>query len=126
VRYAETDQMGVVHHASYYVWMEAARVEFCRALGFRYRDLETDHGILMAVVETHCRYASAARFDDEVVIESRITRANAKIVCFGYEMSVDGRQIATGETRHIFLNRQLRPTRVPAEFRGLFGLPPQY
>jgi acyl-CoA thioester hydrolase len=124
-RYAETDQMGIVHHANYYIWMEVARVELCRAMGFQYRDMESNHGVLLAVVEAHCRYAGSARFDDEVVISVRITLATTRMVCFGYDMSVDGRSVATGQTRHIFLNRQLKPTRIPGEYRGLFGLPPQ-
>ena len=125
VRYVETDQMGIVHHANYYIWMEVARVEYCQAMGFRYRDLETDHGVLLAVVESRCRYAGSARFDDEVVIKTRIADANTRMVRFDYAMSIDGRPVASGETRHVFLNRQLKPTRVPVEYRGLFGLPPQ-
>ena len=122
VRYAETDQMGIVHHKNYYVWMEVARVELCEAMGFRYRDMERNHGVLLAVVESRCRYASSARFDDEVVIETRISDANPRMVRFSYDMSVEGHAVASGETRHIFLNRELKPTRVPAEYRGFFGL----
>jgi acyl-CoA thioester hydrolase len=125
VRYAETDQMGIVHHNNYYVWMEVARVEFCRALGFRYRDMELNHGVLLAVVETRCRHASSARFDDEVMIVTRVADANPRMIRFCYNMSVDGHAIASGETRHIFLNRELRPTRVPVEYRPFFGLPAQ-
>jgi acyl-CoA thioester hydrolase len=124
VRYAETDQMGIVHHKNYYVWMEVARVEFCEALGFRYRDMES-RGVLLAVVESQCRYAGSARFDDEVVIETRVSDANPRMLRFCYVMSVEGRPIASGETRHVFLNRELKPTRVPAEYRPFFGLPPQ-
>ncbi len=124
VRYAETDQMGIVHHKNYYVWMEVARVEFCRALGFRYRDMERDHGVLLAVVESRCRYAGSARFDDEVIIETRVADANPRMLRFCYQMLVDGQPIASGETRHIFLTRELRPTRVPPEYRSLFGLAP--
>src|SRR5215831_16739658 len=96
VRYAETDQMGVVHHSNYYVWMEVARVELCDAMGFRYRDMEEKHGVMLAVVETRCRYVGSARFDDEVEIVSRIEDANARFVRFGYEISVNGRAIASG------------------------------
>src|SRR5664279_1197320 len=94
VRYAETDQMGIVHHKNYYVWMEVARVELCQASGLRYRDLERDHGVLLAVVESSCRYASSARFDDEVVIVARISDFNSRMVRFCYNMSVDGHPIA--------------------------------
>ena len=125
VRYAETDQMGIAHHSNYYVWMEVARVAWCQSHGFRYRDLERDYGILLAVVESRCRYASAARFDDEVVIETRVSEVTTRRLTFSYEMSIEGRPIASGETRHIFLNRELRPTRAPDEYRPLFGLPPK-
>ena len=123
VRYAETDQMGIVHHKNYYVWMEVARVELCQALGFRYRDMERNHGILLAVVESSCRYAGSARFDDEVVVHTRIADASARMVRFSYEMSVEGKPIASGETRHIFLNRLLKPTRIPEDYREFFSLP---
>jgi len=114
--------MGIVHHKNYYVWMEVARVELCKAAGFRYRDLERDHGVFLAVVESRCRYAGSARFDDDVVIETHISEASTRMVRFSYEMFVEGRAIASGETRHVFLNRELKPTRVPTEYRSLFGL----
>ena len=123
-RYAETDQMGVVHHANYYIWMEVARVELCQAIGFRYRDMENKHGVLLSVVESSCRYAGSARFDDEVLIVTRLAHANSRVISFAYDMSVDGRHIASGETKHVCLNRELKPTRLPAEYRPYFGLPP--
>ncbi len=122
-RYAETDQMGVIYHANYYVWMEVARVELCQAMGFRYRDMEKDAGVLLAVVESSCRYISPVHFDDEVLISTRISKANIRMVNFSYDMSVDGRHVASGETRHIFLNRLMKPTRLPDQFRPIFGLP---
>src|SRR5260221_2186807 len=102
VRYAETDQMGVVYYANYLVWMEVARVEFCQALGFRYRDMEIEDGVMIAVVEAQCRYLYPARFDDDVIIETRIAAANPRIVSFGYEMrAAEGdRKLATGSTPH--------------------------
>jgi acyl-CoA thioester hydrolase len=132
VRYAETDQMGVVHHASYLIWMEVARVDYCRQAGFRYKDLEIDHGVLLAVTEVGCRYLSPARYDDEVEIETVLTRAHHRAVTFHYEMRAvpspgeDGekvRRIATGHTSHMFLNRDLRPTTLPVQFRGMLGIP---
>jgi acyl-CoA thioester hydrolase len=124
VRYAETDQMGVVYYANYLVWMEVARVELCKACGFNYRDMEQD-GILLAVAEANCRYASPARFDDEVVIKSWIEQAGRRMATFRYEMcgGADGRKIATGFTRHIFLTRDFRPARLPAKYFQFFGLP---
>ena len=129
-RYAETDQMGVVYHANYLIWMEVARVDYCRAAGFRYRDLESEHGILLAVTEVDCRYLSPARYDDEIEIVTALERANHRTLTFQYEMrsvpsaGEDGnvRRIATGHTSHVFLNRELRPTTLPMQFRGLFGI----
>ena len=85
-RYSETDQMGVVYHANYLIWMEVARVDYCRSAGFRYRDLEGEHGILLAVTEVDCRYLSPARYDDEVEIVTSLTRVNYRALTFGYEM----------------------------------------
>ena len=124
VRYAETDQMGVVYYANYLVWMEVARVELCKALGFRYRDMELEDGVLLAVVEAQCRYLYPARFDEEVIVETRIAAANSRLVSFNYEMRLaDGnRKLATGSTRHIFCNRELKPVRLPAKYRVVFGI----
>jgi acyl-CoA thioester hydrolase len=120
VRYAETDQMGVVYYANYLVWMEVGRVELCRACGFNYRDMEEQEGILLAVAEANCRYASPARYDDEVTIRTWVEDPHNKMVTFYYEMRVGDRKVATGHTRHIFLNRELRPTRMPAKYVELF------
>ena len=124
VRYAETDQMGVVYYANYLVWMEVARVEFCKALGFRYKDMEIDDGVLIAVVEAQCRYLCPARFDDEVIVETRIADANTRIVSFAYEMRLaeGDRKLATGSTRHIFCNREMKPVRLPVKYRKAFGV----
>ena len=124
VRYAETDQMGVVYYANYLVWMEVARVELCKALGFRYRDMELEDGVMLAVIEAQCRYLHPARFDEEVIIETRIAEANSRVVEFGYEMRLadNGRKLATGSTRHIFCNREMKPVRMPEKYRAAFGI----
>jgi acyl-CoA thioester hydrolase len=122
VRYAETDQMGVVYYANYLVWMEVGRVELCRACGFNYHDMERDDGILLAVAEANCRYASPARYDDEVWIRTEIDHANHRMVTFAYEMRVADRKVATGFSRHIFLARDFRPTRLPEKYLRLFGI----
>src|ERR1017187_6281455 len=124
VRYAETDQMGVVYYANYLVWMEVGRVEYCKACGFEYKQMELEDGVFLAVAEARCRYASPARFDEEVVIRTWVEEANPRMVLFAYEMrlSADGRKLATGETKHIFLGRDLRPCRMPEKYRGKFGI----
>jgi acyl-CoA thioester hydrolase len=114
--------MGIVYHANYLVWMEVARVEYCKAIGFHYQDMEHD-GVLLAVCESHCRYLSPARFDEEVSIATTIPDVNRRFVTFDYEMTCGGRRLCTGQTRHVFLNRTLRPTRLPTKYAALFGIP---
>jgi acyl-CoA thioester hydrolase len=123
VRYAETDQMGVVYYANYLVWMEVGRVELCKALGFDYRDMERD-GVLMAVAEANCRYLSPARFDDEVVVKTWIAEANFRVIQFAYEMrlTADDRKLASGFTRHLLVNRQFQRIRLPEKYFPMFGL----
>ena len=124
VRYAETDKMGVVYYANYFVWMEVGRVELCKACGFSYRDMELDDGVLMAVAEAQCRYRAPARFDDEVIVKTWVAEANSRVVTFAYEMRLADSEtvLATGSTRHVFVNRNMERTRMPAKYRTLFGL----
>jgi acyl-CoA thioester hydrolase len=122
VRYAETDQMGVVYYANYFVWMELGRVELCRAIGFRYRDMEEQDGILLAVIDAQCRYRRPARYDDEVTVRTRIKAASRRGVEFGYEMFVGDEPIASGFTRHMFLGRDFRPASLPLKYYELFGV----
>ena len=119
VRYAETDQMGIVYHANYLIWMEVGRVAYCKARGFEYKQMELQDGVFLAVAEARCRYSSPARFDEEVVIRTWVTEANPRMVRFAYEMLLaeGGRKLATGETKHIFLGRDLRPCRLPEKYR---------
>src|SRR5438874_4907065 len=86
VRYAETDQMGVVYHANYLVWFEVGRVEFIRSLGMDYRTMEREDGVGIAVVDVAARYLSPARYDDELIIETRLIAARGAVVKFGYRV----------------------------------------
>jgi acyl-CoA thioester hydrolase len=124
VRYAETDQMGVVYHANYLVWMEVGRVEFWRAAGLRYRDMEREDGILLVVAEVNCRYRSAAFYDEDVIIRTSIAESKPRMIRFEYELisGDDGRVIATGETKHIFCGRDRKPTRVPEKYHAVLGI----
>jgi acyl-CoA thioester hydrolase len=121
VRYAETDQMGVVYHANYLVWMEIGRVEFVRSRGLNYKDLEASEGIFLGVVEASCRYHFPARYDQEVVVETEIADANSRMVEFSYRILVAGSEklLARGSTRHIWLNREMRPSRLPERYHAL-------
>ena len=125
VRYAETDQMGVVYHANYVVWMEVGRVEFCRASGLSYRDMEEEGALHLAVIEVSCRFIAPARYDDEIDIETRIEKATPRGVHFAYDMhhAGTGRKLAEGFSRHLFLDHDLKPMRLPERFYPQFGLP---
>jgi acyl-CoA thioester hydrolase len=123
VRYAETDQMGVVYYANYVVWMEVGRVAFCKSRGLDYRDLERD-GVLMAVVEVNCKYNAPARFDDEVVVRTWVDEANPRIIRFDYEMRLadEDRKLASGFTRHVLVDREFQRIRLPQKYFEVFGL----
>ena len=122
VRYAETDQMGVVYHANYLVWMEMARTELCRMRGVAYSEIERNDGIIMVVAEASCRYHQAARYDEMIVASAVLKHAHPRMITFGYEIRrEEGTLLATGETRHLFL-KDGRPIKVPAKYHGLFGL----
>jgi acyl-CoA thioester hydrolase len=114
--------MGVAYHANYLIWMEVARTELCESLGFRYKDMEETDGIFLAVTEAHCRYLSAARYDEELSIGASLSEANRRFVSFDYEFTCDARRVAKGTTRHIFLNREFRPMRLPDKYAPLFGM----
>jgi acyl-CoA thioester hydrolase len=122
VRYAETDQMGVVYYSNYLVWMEVGRVELCKAMGFNYRDMEREDGVCLAVAEARCRYVAPARFDDEVTVKTWIEQAGTRVVTFGYEMRRGGQVLAKGETKHVLCDTSLRPARLPKKYYRLFGI----
>ena len=121
VRYAETDQMGVVYHANYLVWMEIGRVELVRARGVNYKDLEDREGLFLSVVDLNCRYLFPARYDQEIVVETEIVNSNSRMVEFAYQIrSADpDRLLAQASTRHIWLNKEMRPSRLPEQYHAL-------
>jgi acyl-CoA thioester hydrolase len=124
VRYAETDQMGVVYYANYLVWMELGRAEYCRAAGVRYRDMELEDGVRLAVVEAHCRYLYPAHYDEEIAVKTWVAKANKRTVEFEYEIreAATGRQLASGTTKHIFLGKDMRPVKLPEKYQPMFGI----
>lgn len=119
VRYAETDQMGVVYYANYLVWMEIGRVELVRSCGFDYKSLEQTEGLYLSVIEASCRYLHPARYDQEIVVSAEVTNSSSRIIEFGYEIrsAEPGRVLAHGSTRHLWLNRDWRPARLPERYR---------
>jgi acyl-CoA thioester hydrolase len=126
VRYAETDQMGVVYYANYLIWMEVGRADYCRTVGMRYRDMEQNDGILLAVVDAHCRYLYPARYDEEIAVKTWIGNANRRVVEFQYEVRnvQTGRALAGGSTKHVFVGKDMRPIKLPEKYWALFGVEP--
>src|SRR5271157_6481407 len=86
VRYAETDQMGVVYYANYLVWFEIGRTDFCAQHGFAYREMEHEDGLYIMVAEARCRYKAPAHYDDELVVRTRLTGMRRRVLVFGYEI----------------------------------------
>lgn len=120
VRYAETDQMGVVYYANFFVWFEIGRVEHLRSRGFSYRDLEAEDGRYIPVVEARCRYKSPARYDDLLILRTRLARQRGPLLDFAYEVvrPADGKLLATGETRHVVVDKNFEPADLPADLMG--------
>jgi acyl-CoA thioester hydrolase len=124
VRYAETDRMGIVYYANYLVWCEVGRVEFMRALGGSYADLEAQ-GYGLAVAEATVRYLAPARFDDSVRVETTLVGVRSRAVIFEYVISNadTGTRLATAHTALVSIDRTGRPTALPAAFRELLEGP---
>ena len=122
VRYAETDQMGVVYHANHFVWFEVGRVEFLRHLGFSYKDMEQQDGCHIAVVDARCRYKAPARYDDEVIVRTQLKNVRESLVHFGYELlrAADGLLLAEGETTHVVIDREMKKMAIPEKYMAIF------
>ena len=122
VRYAETDQMGVVYHANYLIWFEVGRVELMRALGFEYKLMETDDDCFIVVAEASCRYLSPARYDELLRVRTRISEAGNRIVRYSYELlrDSDHRILATGATTHVICGKDGKPKQLPQKYRDKF------
>jgi acyl-CoA thioester hydrolase len=114
VIYGDTDQMGVVYYANYLRFFEAARNEFIRAKGLRYRDFERDHGLLLPVVEAAVQYHRPARYDDLLTVEIALAEARRATARFGYRVLREGEPLATGHTVHACLDLEGRVRRLPA------------
>ena len=120
VRYAETDQMGVVYYANFFIWFEICRVELLRQLGFQYKEMEIDDDCHIPVVEANCRYKSPARYDDELLLETTVLALRRTVLKFGYRLFRLENQaltlLAEGETTHVTVNRSMRKVRLPQKY----------
>jgi len=119
VRYAETDQMGIAHHAEYFAWFEVGRTELLRAHGLTYRDLE-QRGVHFPVIGAEARFLRPAYYDDVIEVRTEVASLTGARIAFLYEIHRDGTggPLATGRTEHAAVDAQGRPRRLPAHVRS--------
>ena len=122
VRYAETDQMGVVYHSNYLIWFEVGRVELMRALGFDYKLMEIEDDTFIVVADVHCRYHHPAHYDELLTVRASILEAKNRTLKFGYELfrQSDNKLLATGHTTHVACNRAGHVKQFPDKYKQAF------
>jgi acyl-CoA thioester hydrolase len=122
VRYAETDQMGVVYHSNHLIWFEIGRVELIRQLGFTYRDMERNDDCFIAVAEARCRYRAPIYYDDEVIVRTKLTSVRESVVHFSYELlrGATSALLAEGETTHIVTDSNFKIAALPEKYLKVF------
>jgi acyl-CoA thioester hydrolase len=123
VRYAETDNMGVVYHSNYAIWFEVGRVELLRQLGLEYRTMEKEDNCHIPVVDLRVRYKAPALYDDEIVVRTRLANARSSLLHFAYEVvrATDQTLLATGETMHIVVDDKLQRCPLPERYLKAFA-----
>jgi acyl-CoA thioester hydrolase len=122
VRYAETDQMGVVYHSNFFIWFEVGRVELLRQLGFTYKEMEQQDQCYIAVVDARCRYRAPARYDEEILIRTHLKNTRKSLIHFAYEAvrASDGTLLAEGETTHIVTDASMNKRALPEKYQEAF------
>ena len=122
VRYAETDQMGVVYHANYLIYFETSRTALMRSIGIDYRSMERQESSYLAVIDVACRYKASARFDDELIIRATLHPVRGSIVRFTYTIhrAEDDVLLTEGATTHIVLGRDLKRAPMPPSYAEAF------
>lgn len=121
VRYAETDQMGIVHHSNYAVWYEQARTEFIRCLGSSYGQIEKD-GVWLPLLSLHCEFKSPAFYEDKLTIKTSIGLLTPSRIQFNYEVRRDEALLGCGFTAHAFTTPSLRPMNLKKHHPALYAL----
>lgn len=122
VRYAETDQMGVVYHSNHLIWFEVGRVEFLREMGFSYRDMEREEGRFIAGAQVKCRYRAPAFYDEEIIVRTRLKSVRDSVVVFSYELlrATEQTVLAEGETTHIVTDSKMKTAPLPEKYLKAF------
>ena len=126
VRYAETDQMGIVYYANYFIWFELGRVEVLRSLGLTYKQLEIEHGRILPVIEARCRYRAPARYDEEIVIETVPAMLRGTVLKFAYKVfrkhpdPVTGERalLAEGDSVHVVCDNEMKRKHLPEKYEA--------
>ena len=120
VRYAETDKMGIVHHANYLVWFETGRSELCRSRGFSYKEMEAD-GLLMLVAESYLRYKAPAHYEDVLTIRTKVAEVRSRSIRFVYEVyrPEDEMLLAEGETMHLMTDAEKKIKHIPERYAAM-------
>lgn len=123
VRYAETDQMSIVHHSNYPIWYEAGRTDFIKGLGMTYTEVEAQ-GVLLPLLELHCKYIQAAKYEDEIIVETRVSGLSVVKIEFSYKVyrKRDGVLLNTGSTVHGMVTKELRPIHMKKEKPELYDM----
>ncbi len=118
VRYAETDQMGVVYHSNHFIYFEVGRVELLRQWGCSYREMEREDGCFIAVVDARCRYKAPAYYDDELIVRTTLKKVRESLLHFHYELlrPTDGTLLAEGETAHIVTDAGMKIAAIPQKY----------
>lgn len=118
VTYAETDRMGFAYYGNYLTWFEIGRTELIRASGMAYRELE-DTGYMLPVIEASCRYHAPAKYDDLLTIRTTLAEFKGIRMAFTYQILLDGKVLAEGETKHAFTDRDGKPVKVGKDLKAM-------
>ncbi len=113
VRYAETDQMGIVHHSNYAVWFEAGRTDFLKNIGFSYGKIE-EIGAMLPLIELKCSFKNAAKYEDEIIVKTSLKESTNTRMTFSYEVYKEGsdKVLSHGETVHVWTDLNLKPVNI--------------
>ncbi|WP_425448394.1 acyl-CoA thioesterase [Dethiothermospora halolimnae] len=122
-RYAETDQMGIIYHANYFTWFEIGRTEFFRNLGMDYKDLEY-RNVLLPVIDVGCKYITSAKYDDEIIIRTKLSKLKGVKLKYEYEIirKEDNKLLAEGYTLHAFVDKDLKPVNFRKKYKDVWDL----
>lgn len=116
VRYGDTDKMGITYYANYFVWFEAARTEYFRAINLPYTECEK-RGFYLPVIDTQAHYYAPSTYDDLVVVRTSVSRIRTSAIHFEYIVfnKETRKKLVTGTSVHVFVDNQMRPVRAPEE-----------